>query len=280
MRSLAAAAHGWLLSGPGRRGLILAFMGHRQPLQPRTVTLPVGGTAYQGRKDVKLRVMAVDDDAAALKLLKGLLESLGVEVIDVVDSRQALERLTQEKVDGLFVDVLMPHVDGFRLTREAHLSRLNHRVPIVMLTGMDNGQTMRKSFEAGANFFLGKPYTRERIHYLLGATRGAMLRERQRYTRLAFSARVDCTWGTGSLKRFHCNSINISEGGMLLAPSGGLSIGQEFDVTFKLRDPSDTIRTRAVVVREAPSSAIGVQFLKLNEREESDLRAYISARLE
>jgi CheY-like chemotaxis protein len=224
--------------------------------------------------------MAVDDDAAVLKTLKAQLELLGFEVIDVLDSRVALERLTQEKIDGLFVDVLMPHVDGFHLTKEARRSKLNRRVPIVMVTGMDNGQTMRKGFEAGANFFLGKPFTRERVHNLLGATRGAMLRERQRYARLAYTSKVDCTWGTDPLKRFRCDSVNVSEGGMLLAPSGGLAIGQEFEVAFKLPDPSDPIRTRAVVVREAPANAIGIQFLKLSEREEKDLRAYICARLE
>ena len=232
------------------------------------------------RKNLKLRVMAVDDDAAVLKLLKAQLEFLGCEVIDVQDSRVALERLTQEKVDGLFVDVLMPHVDGFLLTKEARLSKLNRRVPIVMLTGMDNAQTMRKGFEAGANFFIGKPFTRERVHNLLGATRGAMLRERERYTRLAYSTKVDCTWGTEPLKRFRCESVNISEGGMMLTPSGELAIGQEMEVAFKLPDASEFIRTRAMVVREASSSAIGIQFLKLNERDESDLRGYISARLE
>jgi two-component system, chemotaxis family, chemotaxis protein CheY len=224
--------------------------------------------------------MAVDDDAAVLKLLKAQLEFMGCEVIDVVDSREALLRLTQEKVDGLFVDVLMPHVDGFRLTREARLSKLNHRVPIVMLTGMDNAKTMRKGFEAGANFFLGKPFARERIHNLLGATRGAMLRERQRYARLAFSTKVDCTSGTDNQKRFRSESVNISEGGMLLVPSGGLAVGQELEVDFRLPAPFDTIKARAKVVREAPSSAIGIQFLKLNAEQERDLRAYIGSRIE
>jgi c-di-GMP-binding flagellar brake protein YcgR len=86
--------------------------------------------------------------------------------------------------------------------------------------------------------------------------------------------------GTEPLKRFRCESVNISEEGMLLAPSGGVAIGQELGVAFKLPDASDTIRTRAMVVREAPSNAIGIQFLRLNDREERDLRAYISKRLE
>ncbi len=229
---------------------------------------------------MKLRVMAVDDEPGVLKLLKTQLQSLGCEVIDVADSREAVERLKEEKVDGLFVDVLMPHVDGFLLTQHVRLSKLNRRVPIVMLTAMDDAETMRKGFEAGANFFLGKPFTRERIYNLLGATRGPMVRERQRYARLSYRTPVDCTWGTMSPKKFRSNSVNISEGGMMLVPSGGLAIGQELDVVFNLPNIPRGIKTRAQVVREALPDAVGIQFLNLNEREGLDLQGYISARLE
>jgi CheY-like chemotaxis protein len=224
--------------------------------------------------------MAVDDEPAVLNLLKTQLESHGIQVIDIVDSREALERLKEEKVDGLFVDVLMPHVDGFLLTEHARLSKLNRRVPIVMLTGMDDAETMRKGFEAGANFFLGKPFTRERVYKLLGATRGPMLRERQRYARLSYRTVVDCTWGSDSVKRFRFGSVNISEGGMMLSPSGGLALGQELDVEFHLPNVSPIIKTRAQVVREIPPSGIGIHFLNLNDRDERDLQGYISARLE
>ena len=229
---------------------------------------------------MKLRIMAVDDEPAVLRVLKLQLESLGCEVIDILDSREALERLKQEKVDGLFVDVRMPHVDGYLLTQHTRLSKLNRRVPIVMLTGMDDAETMRQCFEAGANFFLGKPFTRERVYNLLGATRGPMLRERQRYARLSYRTGVDCISGSERQKQFRSGSVNISEGGMLLAPSGGSQIGQELDVAFSLPSISHTIRTRAQVVREVPPNAIGIQFLKLNERDERDLQDYISARLE
>jgi CheY-like chemotaxis protein len=224
--------------------------------------------------------MAVDDEAAILRVLKAQLESLGCKVIDVTDSRVALERLQKEKVDGLFVDVVMPHLDGFHLTQQTRLSRLNCRVPIVMLTGLDDADTMRKGFDAGVNFFLGKPFTRERVYNLVGATRGAMMRERQRYARLSYRTEVDCIWGVQTQKRLRSSSVDISEGGMMLAPAGGLAVGQEFDLAFNLPGISHVIKTRAVVAREVPPNGIGIQFLKLPERDEKDVQAYISARLE
>lgn len=62
---------------------------------------------------MKLRIMAVDEELPVLNLLKGMLEPLGCEVRAVADSRVAAERLNEEKVDGLIVDVRMPHMDGF-----------------------------------------------------------------------------------------------------------------------------------------------------------------------
>jgi CheY-like chemotaxis protein len=224
--------------------------------------------------------MAVDDEPGILRLLKTHLESWGCEVIGVVDSRQALERLKEEKVDGLFVDVMMPHVDGFYVTQQVRLLKLNGRIPIVMLTARDDAETMRKCFAAGASFFLGKPFTRERVYKLLGGTRAAMLREQQRYVRLPYSTKVDCIWGIESKHRFSSVSVNISEGGMKFAPSVGLTVGQEIEVSFQLPGMSRFIKTRAMVVREAPPNAVGIQFVKLNALDEKDLQAYIQARLE
>ena len=228
---------------------------------------------------MKLRVMAVDDDPATLFVLKSQLESQGCEVIDVVDSREASERLNQEKVDGLFLDVDMPHVNGFLLTQRARLSALNRRVPIVMLTGLADGETMRKGFAAGANFFLAKPFTRERVRNLLGATRGVMLRERQRYSRIALSIKVDCTWVADGRKQLRCNSLNVSEGGMKLAPAPGLAVNQELEVAFTLPESSHAIRVAAKVVRET-EGAVGIEFLNVSADYQQELREYVSACLE
>jgi len=229
---------------------------------------------------VKLRVMVVDDEPAILNLLKTQLETQGCKVIDIADSREALVRLKEEKVDGLWVDVLMPHVDGFLLTQQTRQSKLNRRVPIVMLTALDDGETMRKGFEAGVNFFLGKPFTREKVYNLLGAVRGSMLRERQRYTRLPYRTTVDCSWGPERQKPIHFSSVNISEGGMMLDRSTGLAIGQELDVAFHLPNVPAAIKTRALVVSEDPPNGMGIQFLKLNDRDARNLQDYINARLE
>lgn len=229
---------------------------------------------------MKIKVMAVDDEPDVLRVLKAMLESKGCEVRGIADSREAADRLQEEKVDGLFVDVRMPHLDGFELTRLARKTKLNCHVPIVMLTALDDAETMRKGFEVGITFFLGKPFTRERIYNLLGATRGPMLREKQRYIRLPYQTIVDCSWGPYGHEHFKSSSMDISEGGMLLDLSGGLGVGHDLTLRFSLPDTPKQLKVEARVVRNVPPHGMGVMFLTLSAGDKEAVLRYIMARTE
>lgn len=112
------------------------------------------------------KLLVVDDEVPILELLKEILQSLGAEVLAVADSCQALEYVEQQKVDGIFLDINMPGLDGIELTMRIRVSTLNKKVPIVILSGLDDAETMRKGFRAGASAFLGKPVTRDRVRKL------------------------------------------------------------------------------------------------------------------
>ena len=228
---------------------------------------------------MKIKIMVVDDDPAVLDLLKAMLEAKGCEVEGVLDSREAAQRLHEEKVDGLFVDVLMPHLDGFAVTRAARQSKLNRHVPIVMLTVLDDVETMRKGFEAGISFFLGKPFTRERVDNLYGAARGPMLREKQRYIRLPYCVTVDCRWGPYDQGHFKSTSRDISEGGMLISPSGGLEVGCDLEMNFSLPDTKDPLKVGARVVRAVPPNSVGVMFTNLALQDREAIMRYVAARM-
>jgi CheY-like chemotaxis protein len=226
---------------------------------------------------VKINIMAVDDEPAVLDLLKTQLESLGCEVQGFVDSREAAERLKVDKVDGLFVDVRMPHLDGFELAKRARESKLNGQVPIVMFTGLDDGETMRKGFDIGITFFLGKPFTRERVYNLYVATRGPMLREKLRFIRLPYETTVECTWGPQNEYHLKSASMDIGEGGISLKHSAGLAVGQELDLSFSLPDHPQTLKAHARVVRNVPPDGIGLMFLSLDAPEKEALQQYVAA---
>jgi CheY-like chemotaxis protein len=226
-----------------------------------------------------LKILAVDDEPAVLSLLKGIIEPLGCELRLVSDSREAARLIEQEKFDGVIVDVKMPHLDGYELTRRIRLSLLNRAVPIVVLTGSADVDAMRNAFNAGASFFLGKPFTREHINALFGATHGAMLKEKRKNIRLPLRTTVTCHWGGHRQGQFKAGSVDICMDGMLLGPSGGLDVNQEVEMEFELPTVKKPVKTRARVIRRDKSDQIAVLFMGLSTKDEDAIRSYINARV-
>src|SRR5713226_7234072 len=165
-----------------------------------------------------MRVMVVADEVQTLKAIKAMVEPLGLEVLAIADSREAAQRANTDKFDGVFLDSRMPFLDGFELTKIIRSSPANAKVPIVMLTGANDAETMRTAFKVGVTFFLTKPVNLDRLNSLVKVMRAPMLKEMRRYARLPFRCAVKCQLGS---KQFTTNSVNISEGGMLLETSGG-----------------------------------------------------------
>ncbi|MGA2631999.1 MAG: response regulator [Terriglobia bacterium] len=220
-----------------------------------------------------LKILVVDDEPAVLGVLKDLMEPAGFVVSAFADSREAAVRVEKEKFDAVFVDVRMPGMDGFELTRRVRASRSNSKVPIVMLTGHDDVETTRKGFQAGITFFLGKPITVEKLRGLLTVTRGAMLNEKRQYARLPLRTSVSCRAGDKQLKSV---SLNISKGGMLLECSGGVAVGQEVELQFMFPQALQPLRPRARVIRWEAPNHMGVQFVALAPEERAAIQSYIN----
>ena len=219
-----------------------------------------------------LKVMVVDDEPAILELLKNLMGPAGFAISAFTDSREAAARVEKEKFDAVFVDFRMPGMDGFELTRCVRASPSNSKIPIVMLTGHDDLETMRKGCQAGITFFLGKPVTVEKLRGLLTVTRGAMLNEKRRYARLPLRTAVSCQAGG---TQFKSGSLNISEAGMLLENSGRVAVGQEVKLEFMLPQARQVLRPRARVVRLEDPNYMGVQFVAIEPEERAAIQNYI-----
>jgi CheY-like chemotaxis protein len=226
-----------------------------------------------------LKIMVVDDEPEVLKVLKAMVEPLGCAVMTFEDSREAGRLIEKEKFDGIVLDAHMPNLDGFQLAQHIRASRLNRQVPIVMLTGYNDVDTMRKGFNAGVSIFLGKPITRERIAALFGATRGVMLSEKRKYARLPLHTTVICRWVGHRQGQFKAGSIDICEDGMLLGPSGGLDVGQEVEIEFDVPTAKTPVKTRAKVLRRDKPDHIAVEFTSLSLKDRDAIKSYISARV-
>ena len=219
-----------------------------------------------------LKIMAVDDDPQVLRLLQELMGSSGFIVSAFTDSREAAARVGKEKFDAVLVDAKMPHLDGFELVRRIRASPSNSLVPVVMLTGYDNVDTMRKGFHAGITFFLGKPITPKKLRSLLKGLVGPALRERRRYARLPLKTKVTCSSGS---KHFHSDSLNISQGGMLLERSGGLGPPDSVRLEFSLPDAAGTVGPQAQVLRIDQTDKMAVVFAEVESDDMRKIQSYV-----
>jgi predicted signal transduction protein with EAL and GGDEF domain/DNA-binding response OmpR family regulator len=120
------------------------------------------------------KILVVDDDAGGRRLTRATLNKAGFVVIEAADGQQALDLLRQGLPDLVLMDVSMPVMDGF--TACAELRRLpgGQRVPVVMMTGLDDVKSIEQAFEAGASDFITKPLNwailPHRVRYMLRAS--------------------------------------------------------------------------------------------------------------
>ena len=85
-------------------------------------------------KTRKVRVLAVDDDSAALDLIDAALAPEGFDVVRASGGREAIDRAAAEPFDLVVCDLLMPEVDGFDVVTALKAEHSSREVPILILT--------------------------------------------------------------------------------------------------------------------------------------------------
>ena len=102
-----------------------------------------------------IKIMIVEDDKNLSKLMETVLKRNGYTVLKAFDGEEALTVLDEEHVDIMICDIMMPHMDGYRLTdllREA-----DYDLPVLMLTAKETLEDKKKGFMAGADDYMVKP---------------------------------------------------------------------------------------------------------------------------
>jgi DNA-binding response OmpR family regulator len=117
-------------------------------------------------------VLAADDDEDILELVAFRLERSGYTVLQARDGEQALELARAERPDLAVLDVMMPKMDGFELTRRLRAEEATSRMPIILLTARAQDADVDRGFESGADDYLRKPFSPQelstRVQAILG----------------------------------------------------------------------------------------------------------------
>jgi chemosensory pili system protein ChpA (sensor histidine kinase/response regulator) len=103
-------------------------------------------------------VMVVDDSITVRKITSRLLEREGYRVITARDGVDALEQLKKEHPAVMLIDIEMPRMDGFDLTRNVRGDPRTMEIPIIVISSRTAPKHRSRASELGVNVYLGKPY--------------------------------------------------------------------------------------------------------------------------
>lgn len=103
---------------------------------------------------MSIKVLMIDDDPAMTELIALLLRSHGLEVLACTDSTQSVEMVRRENPDVILLDLMMPGQDGWEVCRAI---RAFSRVPIAILSAIDDPAVIASALDSGADDYLVKP---------------------------------------------------------------------------------------------------------------------------
>jgi len=108
-----------------------------------------------------VRILVAEDDNGARRLMEDILADSGYEPLSAKDGAEALEILDHKHIDLMIVDVMMPNVDGYTLTRE--LREGGYTLPILMVTAKVTQEDKKRGFRLGVDDYMTKPVDEEEL---------------------------------------------------------------------------------------------------------------------
>jgi two-component system alkaline phosphatase synthesis response regulator PhoP len=108
-------------------------------------------------------VLIVDDDREIIKILRGYLEQAGFTVLAAYDGASALLVLRRERPDLLLLDLMLPNMDGWALTRQIRTDAMLLTTPILMITAKVDDADKIIGLELGADDYITKPFNAREV---------------------------------------------------------------------------------------------------------------------
>ncbi len=112
-------------------------------------------------EQLNVKVMVIDDSKTIRRSAETLLKKAGCEVITAVDGFEALAKITEHRPDIIFVDIMMPRLDGYQTTALIKNNNAFKSTPVIMLSSKDSIFDRAKGRIVGSERYLTKPFSRD-----------------------------------------------------------------------------------------------------------------------
>jgi diguanylate cyclase (GGDEF)-like protein len=103
------------------------------------------------------RILVVDDNRDNIEIIATRLRFRGYEMIEAMDGNEALDRVRNESPDLILLDVMLPDIDGYEISRRIKNDDNLPFIPIILVTARDSTQDKVAGLDAGADDYLTKP---------------------------------------------------------------------------------------------------------------------------
>ena len=119
-------------------------------------------TALMNKEDKAIKVLIAEDNLLNQRIIEILIKRMGWNYTLVGDGLEAVSECLAGDYDVILMDIDMPQMNGWEATIE--LRRKKVKIPIIALTAYSEESFRKKSFEAGMDLFLSKPYNKDEIY--------------------------------------------------------------------------------------------------------------------
>ncbi|WP_126455195.1 EAL domain-containing protein [Sulfuriflexus mobilis] len=120
------------------------------------------------------KILVIDDDSITRKALVKILNNAGYEIFEADNGNLAINMFKIHTPDLILLDVVMPGMNGYEVCAKLRLLIDYHNLPILMLTGLTDAESVNKAFNAGATDYITKPINwtllEQRVRYAIRAT--------------------------------------------------------------------------------------------------------------
>ncbi len=128
-------------------------MAHDRRLKPRV-------NAREGT-----RVLIIDDSKTVVTAIKIYLRSVGFEIFEAFDAETGLSIIEQHTPELVFLDIMLPGMNGFAALRTIRRNPLSRDIPVIMMSGNEQAMEQFYGSRIGADSFMKKPFSREELFF-------------------------------------------------------------------------------------------------------------------
>jgi CheY-like chemotaxis protein len=112
-------------------------------------------------------VLVVEDDKIMGQMVSDILDDIGFGVTTAPNGMVAFEKLKQQKVDFIVLDILLPELDGFEIYSRLKANPDTQDIPVMIMSAWADEKNIEKASNMGVKHFLPKPFTEDELMYTI-----------------------------------------------------------------------------------------------------------------